>query len=173
MTSRTSPAQSSFARRPFAERFCIDCLACWHWAALARTAHSSPAIPAQTPLHQPRVLLLSFHFHRGALRRSIGASSTTCKSATGTSCNTCGQMRRPPLLHAVHHTGQLLLHRGSGGAGGQVGGQRRGESQGGSLLADATPHRSRMPWVATPLQSDGGERSRRGPLIRGGGAPSP
>jgi len=48
MTSRSPPAQSSFAWWPFAERFCIDCLACWHWAAIARAAHSSPAIPAQT-----------------------------------------------------------------------------------------------------------------------------
>ena len=49
MTSRSSSAQSSFTRSPFAERFSIASLACWHWAALARTAHSSPAIPAQTP----------------------------------------------------------------------------------------------------------------------------
>ena len=53
-------------------------------------------------------------------------------------------MRQPRLLHAVHHTGQLLLHRGSGGQGGQVCGQRRGESQGGRLQAQAPPHHSCM-----------------------------
>ena len=80
MTSRTSPAQSSFARRPFAERFCIDCLACWHWAALARTAHSSPAIPAQTPFTSLESCFSAFistaeHFAGQSERRALHAKA--------------------------------------------------------------------------------------------------
>ena len=47
-----------------------------------------PGHPSTNALHQPRVLLLSFHLHRRALRRSIGVLSSTCKSATATACNT-------------------------------------------------------------------------------------
>ena len=47
-----------------------------------------PSRPSTNVLHQPRVLLLSFHLHRRGLRRSIGASNCTCKSATATACNT-------------------------------------------------------------------------------------
>ena len=78
MTSRSPPAQSSFAWWPFAERFCIDCLACWHWAALARAAHSSPAIPAQTPCTSLESCFSAFistavHFAGQSERRAVPA----------------------------------------------------------------------------------------------------
>ena len=112
MTSRTSPAQSSFARRPFAERFCIDCLACWHWAALARTAHSSPAIPAQTPCTSLKSCFSAFictaeHFAGQSERRAVPAKAQQLLSAIHV--HVMWTMRRPPLLHAVHHTGQFFL----------------------------------------------------------------
>ena len=80
MTSRSSPAQSSLAPSPFAERFCIDCLACWHWAALARAAHSSPAIPAQTSCASPDSCFSAFistavHFAGPSERRALHAKA--------------------------------------------------------------------------------------------------
>ena len=111
------------------------------------------------------------HFAGQSERRAVPAKVQQLLPAYGNMT-----MRQRRLLHAVHHTGQLPLHRGSGDQGGQARGQRRGESQGGRSQAHASPHHSRLTVMAGTraavcLLLQEACHSRRGaPALRDGSA---